>query len=50
MRTVIFAYYHHSESYYEALHESKEQSLDLMRSYKVKPKRITVCDLDECRG
>lgn len=38
MRTVLFVYADNSERY-EALLKQKEQSLDFMRSYKVKKRR-----------
>ena len=45
MRTVLFAYYLNSERKYEALYE--KQSLDFMRSYKMRRKRKTVSDIEE---
>ena len=45
MRTVLFAYYFNSEAKHEALYE--KQSLDFMRSYKMRRKRKTVSDIEE---
>lgn len=50
MKTVNFAYYLKSERYSKALFIEEEQSLDFMRSYKVRKKQMTVCDIEECRG
>ena len=46
MRTVLFANYLNNEYKHEAL--VSEQSLDFMRSYKIREKRRTVTDFEGC--
>ena len=46
MRTVLFANYLNNEYKHEAL--VNEQSLDFMRSYKIREKRRTVTDFEGC--